>query len=123
MNHICLVTASIKDILTIHSIACSYFKGVHRHVGYLLTQAFLLFLSVVDLDQDGIRPDLLEQSILEHYPKNGFEPSDEKPFWAMVYLVPVFHNPTSACLSEGKVFAAHITVTAIENVSKSICIF
>lgn len=54
----------------------------------------------VDLDQDGIRPDLLEQSILEHYPKNGFKPSDKKPFWAMVYLVPVYHNPTSACLSE-----------------------
>ena len=40
----------------------------------------------------------LEESLLAH--KSASSVSSDK-FWAMIYLIPVYHNPTGRCLSSG----------------------
>lgn len=54
----------------------------------------------VSIDEDGIIPDELEKRIQKFYPKDGFVPSKQKLFWAMLFVIPCFQNPSSRCLSE-----------------------
>lgn len=50
------------------------------------------------MDEEGMRTDLLEEKILQTTLKT---PNEKYPFSAVVYLVPVFHNPTTKSMSEG----------------------
>ena len=56
------------------------------------------------MDSAGIDPDALEEAIKHHL--ESFEQwklTKPRPFWAMVYLIPNFHNPTGFCLSSGEI--------------------
>lgn len=52
----------------------------------------------VTTDNDGVIVDELDQLLVKYSQKKRCV-SKQKPFWAMVYLVPTFHNPTGTCLS------------------------
>lgn len=64
----------------------------HAHVCCVFT---------VPTDKDGILVDELGKLLEEHYPidKNI---NQKSPFWAMVYLIPVFSNPKGYTLPPGK---------------------
>lgn len=53
------------------------------------------------MDEKGMDVDLLEKLILEMKPsaKSG---TAQRPFWAMIYTIPTFQNPTGRVLPEGK---------------------
>lgn len=50
------------------------------------------------MDEEGMRMDLLEEKILQTKLKTT---NEKYPFTAVVYLVPVFHNPTTKNMSAG----------------------
>lgn len=57
--------------------------------------------TIVPIDENGMVIDEL-QKLIENL-QNSF-PNDrpkEKPYNAMVYIIPTFQNPTGRCLSEG----------------------
>lgn len=54
------------------------------------------------MDKDGIDPDALEAAIESHHAaRQQWRPTPLRPYWAMLYLVPQFQNPTGVCLSQG----------------------
>ena len=70
----------------------------------------VLHMFSAPMDEEGIIPDALEKSIeanMSSRPAVG----SLHPFWAMVYLIPTFHNPTGVCLSPGRICAYCITST------------
>ncbi|XP_012946337.1 uncharacterized HTH-type transcriptional regulator YdfD [Aplysia californica] len=46
----------------------------------------------VPFDEEGIVPEELERLVLSHK-QTGATVSEDRPFWAAVYMMPVFHNP------------------------------
>jgi DNA-binding transcriptional MocR family regulator len=51
-------------------------------------------------DCNGIDPDALEEAIKANLStRSNWKPTASKPYWAMLYLIPQFHNPTGVCLS------------------------
>ena len=55
----------------------------------------------VPVDEEGIIPSELEKVLQAHQDYRPREPTERKPYWAMLYLIPVYHNPTGVCLSPG----------------------
>ncbi|XP_046360905.1 uncharacterized protein YER152C-like [Haliotis rufescens] len=53
----------------------------------------------VQTDADGIDTNVLDKLLSEHRPKS-FAVTPERPFWAMIYVIPVFNNPTGQCYSQ-----------------------
>lgn len=53
----------------------------------------------VPVDDEGIVPSELEKVLQAHQDYRPRELTERKPFWAMLYLIPVYHNPTGVCLS------------------------
>ena len=54
------------------------------------------------MDDNGMVPKALERAIKEN---SGGIPqviTAAKPYWAMVYMMPTFQNPTGFCLSSGE---------------------
>ena len=72
------------------------------------------------MNSQGVCPDALEEALKSH--SDSFKQWNEtrpRPYWAMVYLMPTFHNPTGYCLSPGTVtyngwISLHLIVTIIE---------
>lgn len=61
-----------------------------------------MYLSLlVRMDEDGIIVQELESKANELKAVGIWEISSEKPFWAMLYTMPVFHNPTGITLKQG----------------------
>lgn len=52
----------------------------------------------VTTDDEGVDVEMLDELLIECSQKKC-QVTIQKPFWAMVYLVPTFHNPTGRCLS------------------------
>ena len=58
--------------------------------------------TAVAIDDNGMVPKDLERAIKEN---SGGIPqviTAAKPYWAMVYMIPTFQNPTGFCLSPGE---------------------
>lgn len=53
------------------------------------------------MDEEGVNTDIMEEKIKENLLNKTSEVDRNKPFSAMVYLIPTFHNPTGVCLSPG----------------------
>lgn len=54
------------------------------------------------MDREGIDPDALEAAIQSHsVARQQWSPTPSRPYWAMLYLVPQFQNPTGVCLLPG----------------------
>ncbi|XP_046583413.1 uncharacterized protein YER152C-like [Haliotis rubra] len=53
----------------------------------------------VPTDADGIDTNVLDKLLSEHRPKS-FTVTPEQPFWAMIYVIPVFNNPAGQCYSK-----------------------
>ena len=53
------------------------------------------------VDGDGIVPDELEQQLEANLSTRSTEIRGNRPFQAMLYLIPTFHNPAGVCLSPG----------------------
>ena len=59
-------------------------------------------VTAVAMDDNGMVPKALERAIKEN---SGGIPqviTAAKPYWAMVYMMPTFQNPTGFCLSPGE---------------------
>jgi DNA-binding transcriptional MocR family regulator len=54
----------------------------------------------VDMDEEGMKADQLEAKISQERLKRGQDGDEDGRFWALLYLVPTFHNPTGSCTSE-----------------------
>jgi DNA-binding transcriptional MocR family regulator len=59
---------------------------------------------VVKMDEDGIIITELESKAQELKAVGIWEITPEKPFWAMLYTMPVFHNPTGVILKQGIIY-------------------
>lgn len=59
------------------------------------------YLYTVLMDEEGVNTDIMEEKIKENLLNKTSEVDRNKPFSAMVYLIPTFHNPTGVCLSPG----------------------
>ena len=68
---------------------------------FFATSIVLFPLFSVTIDENGIKTDILEEKVKENLSYKPREVGGNKPFWGMVYLIPVFHNPTGVCLSPG----------------------
>ena len=71
---------------------------------YLVINFCCMSSPSVAMDEDGIVPKDLERAIREN---SGGIPqiiTDDKPYWAMLYTIPTFHNPTGRLLSPGEKF-------------------
>lgn len=53
------------------------------------------------MDDGGMKLDLLEENLKNMQMRT---PTEKQPFTAIVYLIPVFHNPTTKNMSEGIYF-------------------
>ena len=68
---------------------------------------------VVPIDSQGIDVDALERSIEELGDvRSQWKATPTRPYWAMVYLVPNFQNPTGFCISPGN-GSMHIGTSSI----------
>ena len=56
----------------------------------------------VPIDSKGVDVAAMENIVREEKSKGSWIVTEEKPFWAMFYTIPVFHNPTGITLSKGK---------------------
>ncbi|PSN57929.1 hypothetical protein C0J52_00267 [Blattella germanica] len=52
----------------------------------------------VPLDAKGIDIAEMKRIVMEEKSKGNWNVTEEKPFWAMFYTIPVFHNPTGTTL-------------------------
>ena len=53
------------------------------------------------MDEEGIIPEELERNIEGHLSSQSKEINEIKPYCAMLYLIPTFHNPTGVSLAPG----------------------
>ncbi|XP_077983633.1 2-aminoadipate transaminase-like [Glandiceps talaboti] len=56
----------------------------------------------VPRDDDGIDIRILDEKLTEYRAKSTHKITEKKPFWAIVYVIPCFHNPTGISYSEEK---------------------
>jgi len=56
----------------------------------------------VPIDSKGVDVAAMENIVREEKSKGSWNVTEEKPFWAMFYTIPVFHNPTGITLPKGK---------------------
>ncbi|XP_076454717.1 2-aminoadipate transaminase-like [Babylonia areolata] len=66
----------------------------------MLKKDFQMELVPVPCDDEGIDTDTLDRLLTAHRPKSDV--NRPKPFWAMVYTIPVYNNPTGRCYSAGR---------------------
>lgn len=58
----------------------------------------LMRIVSVQMNKDGVDTKELEKIAAAE--KSQWHHTTERPFWAMFYTIPTFHNPTGACMSE-----------------------
>jgi DNA-binding transcriptional MocR family regulator len=56
----------------------------------------------VPTDENGMKVDVLEKLMGEHFGGKEFVGTAHRPFRCMIYTVPTFHNPRGSCLAPGK---------------------
>ena len=60
------------------------------------------YCSLVDFNNNGICPVALEKMLESHSDSfKHWNETKERPYWAMLYLMPTFHNPTGYCMPPG----------------------
>jgi hypothetical protein len=65
----------------------------------------------VPIDSEGVDVQAMENIVREEKSKGSWNVTEEKPFWAMFYTIPVFHNPTGVTLPKGeRLVISNITV-------------
>jgi len=74
-----------------------------------------LQLQSVNLDDDGLDTDDLESKLTSAKKLSNHRYSEKKPYWAMLYLVPIYHNPTGVCYNEDK-FRSIISIARKHNI-------
>ncbi len=57
----------------------------------------------VPTDDNGIDVDSFEKTVAERHKTSTYKPTDTKPYWAMLYLIPTYHNPRGSCLPKGNI--------------------
>lgn len=60
----------------------------------------------VAIDEHGLDPVALENALdqqMQTAKWQQWHPSESRPFRAILYIMPVFHNPTGVCLSAGNI--------------------
>jgi DNA-binding transcriptional MocR family regulator len=60
----------------------------------------VVFISV-PIDSEGVDVTAMENIVREEKSKGSWNVTEEKPFWAMFYTIPIFHNPTGITLPKG----------------------
>ncbi|XP_033103383.1 uncharacterized protein YER152C-like isoform X2 [Anneissia japonica] len=55
----------------------------------------------IPLDDNGINLETLEQEIKRRKP-DAFQPTAKRPFWALLYVITIYQNPTGLCYSKEK---------------------
>jgi len=55
----------------------------------------------VPIDSKGVDVAAMENIVRKEKSKGSWNVTEEKPFWAMFYTIPVFHNPTGITLPKG----------------------
>ncbi|GLH14092.1 Uncharacterized protein GBIM_18511, partial [Gryllus bimaculatus] len=72
----------------------------------LALQAFQKYphmkIVTVPITDSGLDAEALEKIVSEEYTKRQWNLTEERPFWAMLYTIPVFHNPTGTTMKESK---------------------
>ncbi|KAJ9598427.1 hypothetical protein L9F63_010871, partial [Diploptera punctata] len=56
----------------------------------------------VPLDYNGVDVEALERIAKNEKSKGNWKVTESKPFWAMFYTIPVFHNPTGSTLPKSR---------------------
>lgn len=62
----------------------------------MFTEDLQMTVIPVPCDSDGMDTDTLSQLLQKHRPAET-KLTDRRPFWAMVYTIPVYNNPTGRC--------------------------
>ena len=60
--------------------------------------------NLVACDNEGIDAVQLEERIVKSKKQSQHFISEKKPFWGIIFLMTVNHNPTGLTYSEGKIF-------------------
>ncbi|XP_071948031.1 2-aminoadipate transaminase-like isoform X2 [Antedon mediterranea] len=66
-----------------------------------IVRGYGLTVVPIPLVDDGIEVEMLEKEVKGKRPLD-FQPTDQRPFWACMYLMTVYHNPTGICYSKEK---------------------
>jgi len=61
----------------------------------------LKFSLSVKIDEHGLDVNDLKDKLTVWKGTRMWNTTEEKPFWAMIYCIPAFQNPTGTTLSEG----------------------
>ncbi|XP_069689406.1 2-aminoadipate transaminase-like [Periplaneta americana] len=56
----------------------------------------------VPIDSEGVDVEAMEKIVRDEKSKGSWTVSEEKPFWAMFYTIPIFHNPTGTKLPKNR---------------------
>ncbi|XP_070531720.1 2-aminoadipate transaminase-like [Ptychodera flava] len=56
----------------------------------------------VPFDDEGIIIEKFEKVLYEYQRGSSHQPTKERPYWSMVYLIPTFNNPKGTCLAKEK---------------------
>lgn len=62
---------------------------------------YVIFVSV-PMDSEGVDVAAMEKIVREEKSKGSWTMTEGKPFWAMFYTIPIFHNPTGITLPKSK---------------------
>ena len=105
---VCLSSLPFNCKLTHCILSPHYYRHKLKPV-YILTSLEFYALAgpflwcTVLMDEEGINPDELEKALKANSAsRERWKPTARRPFWAMLYIIPTFHNPTGICLSPGK---------------------
>ncbi|XP_033103362.1 uncharacterized protein YER152C-like [Anneissia japonica] len=71
------------------------------HVNKLVAVDLGLKAVPIPIVEDGLDLEMLEEELERRKPVD-FQPTTERPFWALVYVVSVYQNPTGLCYSKEK---------------------
>ncbi|XP_049828353.1 2-aminoadipate transaminase [Schistocerca gregaria] len=61
----------------------------------------LMKIVPVPLNNDGVDTEAFKKIALEEKSKGKWMTDEQRPFWAVLYTIPLFHNPTGITMSEG----------------------
>ncbi|XP_076454760.1 2-aminoadipate transaminase-like [Babylonia areolata] len=90
-------------LTTLCDLSCPVFVEDPTFWGALSMLRHDLHVNVIPApcDDDGLDTEALDRLLTAHRPKPD-EERTKKPFWAMVYTIPVFNNPTGRCHSAAR---------------------
>ncbi|KAF4522003.1 hypothetical protein B566_EDAN010852 [Ephemera danica] len=103
-------------------LTCGATHGLHVVISTLLAPGAVIFVEeatymialelfkefpqfpivAVDIDDDGLVVEDLQEKAENLKAAGSWDVNTEKPFWAMMYCIPVFHNPTGTTLSSDR---------------------